>query len=127
MSRKLRITMGAVRLEVETLDTPTAAAVLAAVPFTADANLWGEEVYFAAPVSVPREADARAVVEAGEIAFWVEGSAIAIGFGATPISRGDEIRLAAPTNLWARALSDVRALAAVAAGDPVTVEAVAAD
>ena len=127
MSRKLRITMGAVRLEVETLDTPTAAAVLAAVPFTADANLWGEEVYFAAPVSVPREADARAVVEAGEIAFWVEGSAIAIGFGATPISRGDEIRLAAPTNIWARALSDVRALAAVAAGDPVTVEAVAAD
>ncbi len=127
MSRKLRITMGAVRLEVETLDTPTAAAVLAAVPFTASANLWGEEVYFAAPVSVAREADARAVVEAGEIAFWVEGSAIAIGFGATPISRGDEIRLAAPTNIWARALSDVRALAAVAAGDPVTVEAVAAD
>ena len=127
MSRKLRITMGAVRLEVETLDTPTAAAVLEAVPFTADANLWGEEVYFAAPVSVAREADARAVVEAGEIAFWVEGSAIAIGFGATPISRGDEIRLAAPTNIWARALSDVRALAAVAAGDPVTVEAVAAD
>ncbi len=127
MSRKLRITMGAVRLEVETLDTPTAAAIVAAVPFTADASLWGEEVYFAAPVSVAREADARAVVEAGEIAFWVEGSAIAIGFGATPISRGDEIRLAAPTNIWARALSDVRALAAVSAGDPVTVEAVAAD
>ncbi len=127
MSRKLRITMGAVRLDVETLDTPTAAAVLAAVPFTADANLWGEEVYFAAPVRVAREADARAVVEAGEIAFWVEGSAIAIGFGATPISRGDEIRLAAPTNIWARALSDVRALAAVAAGDPVTVEAVEED
>ncbi len=124
MSRKLRITMGAVRLEVETLDTPTAAAVLAAVPFTAQASLWGEEVYFAAPVSAPREADARAVVEAGEIAFWVEGSAIAIGFGRTPISRGDEIRLAAPTNIWARALSDVRALAAVAAGDPVTVEAI---
>ena len=127
MSRKLRITMGAVRLEVETLDTPTAAAVLAAVPFTASANLWGEEVYFAAPVSVAREADARAVVEAGEIAFWVEGSAIAIGFGPTPISRGDEIRLAARTNIWARALSDVRALAAVAAGDPVTVEAAEED
>jgi len=118
---RIRFDFGKLALDAELLDTPTAKAVLAALPITSSALTWGEEVYFEVPVKVEREADARAVVTPGEIAYWPGGPAIALGFGRTPISRGDETRLASPCNIFGRALSNVKALAAVKAGTKVTV------
>lgn len=120
--RKLRMTIGGVEITAELLATPTAEAIYEKLPFSSTARTWGEEVYFDTPVRAANEADARAVVEAGELAFWLAGNAIAIGFGPTPVSEGDEIRLAAPCNIWGRAVEDVRLLAAVKDGEPITVE-----
>jgi hypothetical protein len=121
---RIRFDFGTLTLDAELLDTPTARAIAAALPLSSAVLTWGEEIYFDVPVNVARESDARAVIIPGEIAYWPQGPAIAIGFGRTPISKGNETRLASPCNVFAKALSSVKVLAKVKTGVEVKVSAI---
>lgn len=124
MAREVVIEAGQVSIRARLLDTPTADQIWQALPIVANARTWGQEVYFKAPFTSCREPDARDVVRAGEIVFWPDGDAIAIGYGPTPVSRRGEIRLASPCNVWAMALDDVCQLKGVYTGEQVSIRAI---
>ncbi len=120
--REVVIRAGDVSVRARLLDTPTAERIWAVLPIQASARTWGAELYFEAPVSSAAEPGARETIRAGEIVFWPEGDAIAIGFGPTPLSRTKaEIRLASRCNIWAEAIDDVRQFKAIHAGEPISI------
>lgn len=124
MQTQIRISWPAGHLTATLEDTPTTQALGKVLPLSSTAHTWGEEVYFDTGVGVPREGGAQQVVEPGTVAFWTDGDALALPYGPTPISRGDECRLASPCNLLGRIDGDARLLATVRSGDPIRVEVV---
>ena len=71
-------------------DTPTARAMLAALPVNGNANTWGDEVYFSIPGDM-QEDNAWEVADKGEIAYCPPDRAFRIFFCPTPVRRGGEI------------------------------------
>lgn len=66
MSRNIRITAGPVEMEAVLNNANTAQAVWNALPITAAANTWGDEIYFGIPVNADLE-QGREVVELGDL------------------------------------------------------------
>jgi uncharacterized protein len=119
---RFAVIIGQLRFEVELLDTATARALSEAIPFKSHAQTWGEEVYFSTPVKAKLEKDARQVVDPGTVCFWTEGNALALPFGRTPISTDERPKLASRCNVLGKIVGDPVKLAAVKAGQNVTVE-----
>ena len=99
--KKLILKFNSKLFEVNLRNTETARLILKSVPINSKIQMWGEEIFFNTNIQVALENDAKEVMQLGELAFWTEGSAIAIGYGKTPVSAGDEIRLIGPCNVWA--------------------------
>jgi len=120
---RIRICWEMGEIEGELTKSPNAEAVYAALPCSARANTWGDEVYFSLDVPASLEPGARQIVDPGTICYWIEGRSLALPFGPTPISKGDECRLAAVVNVIGHLDGDPKALASVRDGDDIHVEA----
>ena len=122
--RKIQISAAGVISMAELYDNATADAIWEALPIVAPGNRWGDEIYFEIPVRLPQAADARQVVEAGELGFWPVGHAFCIFWGPTPASRGDEIRAYSPVNPFGRLEGAPAAFDSVPGGAEIRVERV---
>lgn len=120
--RQIKITAGDVSALGTLNDSATADAIWEALPISASANTWGDEIYFSIPVQAAQETDASDVVEMGALAYWPPGTAFCIFFGKTPASTGDEIRAASAVNSVGRIEGDPTVFKQVAGGSAVTIE-----
>ena len=119
---RVRISWTSGSVEGELVDSPTSRALVEALPITARANTWGDEVYFNVPVRTGLE-NATEVVDVGDLGYWPQGPAFCIFFGPTPASRGDEIRPASAVNLIGKVVGDATIFRQVPAGQAITLSA----
>ena len=99
---KILIQFATYEVSATLLDTPTAKAIYEALPLTRNVITWGDEIYFGLPVHIELEADARAEVAIGDLAYWPNMPAFCIFFGPTPVSSGNSPVAASAVNVFGK-------------------------
>ena len=119
---QIRIQIGERVFTAQLFETPTADALITALPLESSSITWGDEIYFGVPFRTPLEPDARSEVEIGTLAYWPTMPAFCIFFGPTPVSIGDEPRAASPVNVFGKLIEpDLEILRQVRDGERIEV------
>lgn len=106
MPTRIKITVHDISLDAELFDTSCAKAIADALPIEARPNEWGDEFYFGIPVKMDLDETATKKVKVGDIGYWPPGNALAIFFGPTPMSTGQEPVPASEVNLVGKITGD---------------------
>lgn len=104
--KRIRITIGGVAVEVELKPTRTAQAIYDALPIEAKVNQWGEEFYCQCPGVKDYRETATTNVKVGDVAYWGLGGMLAVFFGRTPMSIGEDPVPADRVNVVGRLIGD---------------------
>ena len=123
MPTRIRIEAPGIVMDAMLNDSPTAQKIARVLPLEAEANTWGDEIYFSIPVDMPLDERAKELVNAGDLGYWPRGRAFCIFFGPTPISAPGEIRPASAVNIVGKVCGDPAHFKTVKDGDLVRVVA----
>ena len=122
--RKIKIIAGGISAVAELSDGKTSDAIWDSLPIENTVNTWGDEIYFAIPVTTALDETAKEVVEKGDLGYWPTGKAFCIFFGPTPASQGDEIRPASAVNIVGRVEGSTDVFNGVRDGENIKLERV---
>ena len=121
MKKRCKIIIKNFEIITDLKNSNTALNIWGSLPIRSTVQTWGEEIYFHTSVKAELESNAKDVLSLGEIAYWPSGRAIAIGFGKTPASIDNEIRLASKCNIWGNTKFDLRKLKNISNGEGILI------
>ncbi len=104
--KRIKMTIGGVVVEAALKPTRTAQAIYDALPVEARVNQWGEEFYCQLPGVKDHRETATTNVKVGDVAYWGLGGALAVFFGRTPMSIGEDPVPADRVNVVGRVIGD---------------------
>ena len=122
MPQQVKITVGNISLRAEFGDTETTKAIINVLPIETSFNTWGDEFYFEIPVEMELDDTATDKVKVGDIGYWPTGNALAIFFGPTPMSTGDDPVPASKVNMVGKVLDDATQLRNVKSESKIRIE-----
>jgi hypothetical protein len=108
--QKIKITIGGIQVVAELKPNRTAQSILDALPIDAPVNQWGEEFYCKVPGVKDHRETAKNQVKVGDVAFWGNGEMLAVFFGRTPMSLGEDPVPADRVNVIGKVEGDVKVL-----------------
>ena len=122
--RRIRISVGGIKMEADLKPTRTAQAIYEALPIETSVNVWGEEFYCNVPGVKDYRETATTQVKVGDVAFWGVGQMLAIFFGRTPMSIGEDPVPADRVNVIGKIIGDAKGFREAIGATTIKVEPV---
>jgi len=123
-AHRIKISIGSVSVEAELKPNRTAKEIYEALPIEAQVNQWGEEFYCNIPGIKDHRETATTKVNVGDVAFWGLGGMLAIFYGRTPMSIGEDPVPADRVNVIGKIVGGIAPLKQVIGATTMKVEKV---
>lgn len=122
MPEQIKIVIDGKQIKAELFDTECSRKIADALPIESKINEWGDEFYFSIRIKMPLDNTATTKVKVGDIGYWPPGEALAIFFGKTPLSKGQDPVPASEVNIVGRLIDDPAILKTLKGAKTIRIE-----